>query len=435
MNAALARGLSHYRSDRLGPADWVTLARATLAVGVAALVADSFAEPVPVALLVSLAVVALALDAVDGWVARRTRTTATLGAHFDAEVDAFLILILSVYVARSAGAWVLAIGAARYAFLAAGWLLPWMRAPLPPRYWRKVVAATQGIVLTIAAADVLPPAADRGRARRRARPACRVVRPRRVVAVEPPAPHTRAGGCGRPGSRGRHSRRPRTRTRANRHRRRAHDPRRFCSCGPPSSLRTSRFISRPTRVPEGPARGSRPDRRWRSSCPPTGRRILAGVVGPAARAGGHPEDPRLRVLRGLRPAVRPLSGLGLRRDRQRDAARSIGASQANLVIAGVVGSPSPLLVLMTLAVLRLTRVAAGHRRWSLRAVAALGAVWVLCWVFGAHLVSHTPIASTSAASLVVDEVQRAAGRHRTTTRSSPSRSATTASATPPPTSC
>ena len=50
----------------------------------------------------------------------------------------------------------LAIGAARYAFLVAGWLLPWMRAQLPPRHWRKVVAATQGIVLAIAAADVLP---------------------------------------------------------------------------------------------------------------------------------------------------------------------------------------------------------------------------------------------------------------------------------------
>ena len=157
-NAALARGLSRYRSDRLGPADWVTLARATLAVGVAALVADSFDEPAQVTMLVSLAAVALALDAVDGWVARRSGTTSTLGARFDGEVDAFLILVLSVYVARSAGAWVLAIGAARYAFLAAGWLLPWLREPLPPRYWRKVVAATQGIVLTIAAADVLPPA-------------------------------------------------------------------------------------------------------------------------------------------------------------------------------------------------------------------------------------------------------------------------------------
>jgi hypothetical protein len=31
-----------------------------------------------------------------------------------------------------------------------------MRAQLPPRYWRKTVAAIQGITLTVAAADVLP---------------------------------------------------------------------------------------------------------------------------------------------------------------------------------------------------------------------------------------------------------------------------------------
>src|ERR1700729_1176075 len=159
-SASLARGLAYYRAARLRPADWVTLVRATLAVGVAALVADSFGEPARVPLLVSLASVALVLDAVDGAVARRTRTTATLGARFDAEVDAFLILVLSVYVARSVGPWVLAIGAARYAFLAAGWVLPWMREPLPPRYWRKFVAATQGIVLTIAAANVLPAAVN-----------------------------------------------------------------------------------------------------------------------------------------------------------------------------------------------------------------------------------------------------------------------------------
>jgi hypothetical protein len=44
----------------------------------------------------------------------------------------------------------------RYAFVVAGWVLPWMRGQLPPRFWRKVVAATQAVVLVIAAADVLP---------------------------------------------------------------------------------------------------------------------------------------------------------------------------------------------------------------------------------------------------------------------------------------
>ena len=156
MAAALARGLARRPDDRLGPASWVTLARATLAVGVAALAADSFAHDTPAALLVTLAAVALALDAADGWLARRTGTASALGARFDGEVDAFLILALSVYVAPACGAWVLAIGAARYLFLAGEWLLPWMREPLPPRRWRKVVAAMQGIVLTVAAAGVLP---------------------------------------------------------------------------------------------------------------------------------------------------------------------------------------------------------------------------------------------------------------------------------------
>jgi phosphatidylglycerophosphate synthase len=152
----LVRDAAHHGADALGPADRVTLTRATLAGGVAALTADSFGRPTPVAMLVALIVVALVLDAVDGWVARRTESASALGARFDMEVDAFLILVLSVYVARSTGAWVLAIGAARYAFGAAGWLLPWLRESAPPRYWCKVVAATQGIVLTFAVADVLP---------------------------------------------------------------------------------------------------------------------------------------------------------------------------------------------------------------------------------------------------------------------------------------
>src|SRR5690349_13435137 len=72
MAAALARGLAHAPRERLGPASWLTLARGSLAVGVAALVADSFGHDTPVALLVTLAGAALALDLADGWVARRT---------------------------------------------------------------------------------------------------------------------------------------------------------------------------------------------------------------------------------------------------------------------------------------------------------------------------------------------------------------------------
>jgi phosphatidylglycerophosphate synthase len=144
------------REKVLGPADRVTLLRATLAGGVTALVADSFTRPEPLAVLAPLVAVALLLDAVDGWVARRTHTVSELGARFDMEVDAYLILVLSVFLARPVGWWVLAIGLMRYVFVAAGWVLPWLREPLPLRYWAKVIAAIQGGVLVIAAADVLP---------------------------------------------------------------------------------------------------------------------------------------------------------------------------------------------------------------------------------------------------------------------------------------
>jgi phosphatidylglycerophosphate synthase len=153
---AVTVAVSRTRADLLGPADLVTLGRALLACAVAALVAGAVPGTTSLGLIVTLAAVALLLDAVDGRVARRTGTTSPFGARFDGEADAFLILVLSVHVAGLLGWWVLVIGAARYAFGLAGLVVPWLRAPLPFRFWRKVVAAVQGVVLTVAAADVLP---------------------------------------------------------------------------------------------------------------------------------------------------------------------------------------------------------------------------------------------------------------------------------------
>ena len=144
-------------ASTLGPADLVTLARAVLVGGVTALVADGlYSGATAVVPLVVTATVALVLDAVDGQVARRSGTVSALGARFDMEVDAFLVLVLSVQVAALLGPWVLAIGVMRYAFVAASWIAPWMRAPLPTRYSAKVVAALQGIVLVVAASEIPP---------------------------------------------------------------------------------------------------------------------------------------------------------------------------------------------------------------------------------------------------------------------------------------
>jgi phosphatidylglycerophosphate synthase len=399
-NLTLAHGLTHYRSKRLSPADWVTLARATLVAGVAALVADSFNRPAPLTLLMSLTVVALVLDAVDGWVARRTHTTGLLGAHFDAEVDAFLILILSVYVARSAGVWVLAIGAARYVFLVAGWPLPWLRAQLPPRFWRKTVAAIQGVVLAVAAAHVLPSAVSQA-----------ALAGALILLAEsfgrdvwwlrshrPATPSRRATGedstTADPGP-------GRRRVRAG--------------AGAALTVLAFLFVWAALVAPDQPIL-LRPGALVRLplegfvliavavALPPRARRVMVWVVGPILALIVLLKILNIGFFAAFdRPfdAYQDASYAGIGSETLHE---SIGQSEATLVLVAVAALVLSLLVFMTLAVRRLTRIAVSHRAWTLRAVAALGAVWLLCWAFGAHFVSHAPIASTSAAGLVVDEV-------------------------------
>ncbi len=385
----LARGLARRPGERLGPASWVTLARATLAVGVAALVADSFAHDTPVALLVTLAAIALALDAADGPVARRTGTATTLGARFDGEVDAFLILALSVYVAPAYGAWVLAIGAARYLFLAGEWLLPWMRAPLPPRRWRRLVAATQGVVLAVAAAGVLP----------RALTQALLVAALALLAAS-------MGECAWWLWRRRHA---------------AHDlapagdvvaqrgPLRtgialaltvlalllvwaaLVAPNEPSRLSLGAFARLPLELLVVVAAAA--------LLPATPRRAMGVVVGAVLSvlvvvkvldmgfftAFDRPFDP-----------VDDSSYLGVGIETLREG---IGRSSAYLAVAVAAVIVVALLAVPVLALLRVTRVAAGHRGWALRAAAALGVVWVALRVVGA------PVASSSAAALAVAEVR------------------------------
>jgi phosphatidylglycerophosphate synthase len=154
--ALLLRGLVRSAATRFGAANRVTAVRSSLVGLVSGLVAASFFGPLSSAFLVAVVVPALALDAVDGWVARRTRSVSPLGARFDMEVDAFLLLVLSVHVAGVLGPWVLAIGLLRYAFVAAGWMLPWLDRTLPARYWRKVVTAVAGIALALASSGLAP---------------------------------------------------------------------------------------------------------------------------------------------------------------------------------------------------------------------------------------------------------------------------------------
>jgi phosphatidylglycerophosphate synthase len=107
---------------------------------------------------VVLGTLALSLDGLDGWLARRTSTESAFGARFDMESDAALLMVLSVLAWRAdqAGVWVLGIGLMRYAFVAAAWAWPWMNGELPPSMRRKVICVVQGVALLIALAPFTP---------------------------------------------------------------------------------------------------------------------------------------------------------------------------------------------------------------------------------------------------------------------------------------
>ena len=145
----------------LGAANRVTLGRATLILPLSALAAQPILLTDDVAwLIIAVATVALVLDGVDGWMARRSGTASPFGARFDMELDSFLMLVLSILVWRSGkvGAWAILIGLPRYLFVAAGWVWPMLRAALPPSMRRKAVCVAQGVLLLICLGPIIPPA-------------------------------------------------------------------------------------------------------------------------------------------------------------------------------------------------------------------------------------------------------------------------------------
>jgi len=155
---AVERGLAAYHPHpRLGMANRITLVRAAIACLIAARTIDPDPLGTPERwLLAAVAGTALLLDGADGWAARRQQLASVFGARFDMEVDAFAILVLAATVAKAEAApcWVLAIGAMRYLYLAAGWVLPLLQQPMPVHSFadrrRKTIAVVQSVALIAA---------------------------------------------------------------------------------------------------------------------------------------------------------------------------------------------------------------------------------------------------------------------------------------------
>ena len=371
------------RSDQpaIHPADWVTLTRAVLIAGVAGLVADSFGRPVSVTALVTLSTVALVLDGVDGQVARRTGTATPLGARIDGEVDAFLILLLSIYVSQDYGSWVLVIGAARYALLLAGWLIPWLAAPLPPRYWGKVVAAVQGIVLTVAASGLL----DRLVGMIAVAAALLLLAEsfgRNVIWLY----RTGAG--------------PRTRRGLR------------LAITVLSVVLVWGVLVAPGRVFQlTPAAFARIPVEGLALVavavvlPAWPRRIVAAVAGILLGLLTLVKILNMAFYEEVARPFNPVFGwveispaIGVVRD-------TIGPTRTNIALAALWLGLILLVAAITAATIHVTTVAARHRRATVRGLAALTAVWVLSAGLSLQLVPGSPVASTSAAGLVLTQVR------------------------------
>jgi phosphatidylglycerophosphate synthase len=142
---------------RFGMANVVTMARAMLVALIAAAIGETIRRDLAAAIVMAIAVIAV-LDGVDGWLARRTGMASPFGARIDMETDALLILVASVLVWQEgkAGAWVLAGGAMRYAFVASGWILPWMHGTLTPTLRAKTITICHVVGLCVALAPIVP---------------------------------------------------------------------------------------------------------------------------------------------------------------------------------------------------------------------------------------------------------------------------------------
>lgn len=144
-----------YPHDSLGFCNAVTLLRLVLVATLFVALVHGAAAPWYV---FWLAAIALALDGLDGWLARREKLVSDFGARFDMEVDSALALVLALlaYGIGAAGVVVLLLGLPRYLFALAGLALPWLHAPLPERFSRKAVCVLQLSTLIVLQLPLLP---------------------------------------------------------------------------------------------------------------------------------------------------------------------------------------------------------------------------------------------------------------------------------------
>jgi hypothetical protein len=293
--------------------------------------------------IVLLAAAALAATAVDRVTARRGRTTSVFGARFAMEVDAFLILVLSAFVATSLGVWVLAIGLMRYVYVAARRVLPRLRAvgwlsrhrasetaPAPDREpdEHKVRRSGRWMVTGLAGLLVL----------------VALVGPNRLSQLSPGA---------------------------------------FARI-PVEGLMGAALVL----VLRGRA-----------------RRVAAVLIGAGLGLLTILKLIDMGFYEAFDRPFHPVFDWSFFGPAIDFVETSFGSAGAIIAVVGAVILALAVLVGMTLAVLRLTRVAVGHRSAATHTLATLGVVWLVCALSGVQLTPQEPVAARSAADHVYDDVR------------------------------
>ncbi|MFD0981481.1 CDP-alcohol phosphatidyltransferase family protein [Tropicimonas aquimaris] len=161
IGASIAAAGMHrfYHHEQFGMCNLITTGRLALTSALAGMTASPpELLSVHMWLAVGVAVVALALDGVDGWSARRAGLVSPFGARFDIEVDSFFALVLALLAYRTgqAGPWIIALGLPRYLFVMAGFIWPQLTVGLPASFSRKAVCVFQIGVLVSVLVPVLP---------------------------------------------------------------------------------------------------------------------------------------------------------------------------------------------------------------------------------------------------------------------------------------
>jgi hypothetical protein len=387
--AALADGLRRSGVRSFGPAGRAALAKAALVGGVTALVVDTTdPKPDPVVAIVVLAAAVLVMTAIGGRLAPAT----LFEARFTMEVEAFFVLVLSAFVATTVGGWVLAIGGMRYVFVAAGRVLPWLRPPLPPRMLRRAVAAAQAVILTAVAAGVLPS------------PIAVVLTALALAALvgsfaEDIRWLRRNRVPGRASDLAEPVREPRTRSVVA-----------WVVTGLAGLLVLTALVG--------------PNRLNQLTVAAFARIPVEGLMGAALMLALPARARRVAVVvvgacLGMLTIVKMLD-MGFYEVFDRPfhpvfdwtflgpaiGFLEFGALGSVLVVIGVVLLVLALLVVTTLAVRRLTRLAVGHRTATAHVLVTLGVVWLVCALTGMQLTPRQPVASRTAADQVYDQARQ-----------------------------